>query len=110
MTESLGQRKTSGSIWINGESSGVEISEIKALPAGSVIEIKTSFKPIDLTLPAGTVVLGTARTEFGKIVTEFPVYLLDGGEAGRRAVRFETGKAGVTLKLETSADITIKNP
>jgi len=103
-------RKTAGSISIAGESSGIDVSQIRALPAGSQIDIKTSFMPIVLALPTGTPVQGTARTQYGKIVTGFPVYLLDGDEAGHKAVRFETGKNGVTLKLENTADITIKTP
>lgn len=101
-------RRTSGSITIAGESSSVNVEEIKALPPGSAIDIKTSFNPIQITLPAGIEVQGTAKTEFGKIITDIPVTLRDSGSAGGRAVSFGTGKGGVTLKLETSADITIR--
>jgi hypothetical protein len=73
-----------------------------------VIDIKTSFKPIVLILPAGIEVQGTARTNFGKITFDFPVTILDGGEFVGRAVKFETGKNAVVLKLETSAGITVK--
>ena len=100
-------RGTSGSISILGESSAVDIEGIKALPPGGVIDVKTSFKPIRVVLPAGTEVRGTARTESGKIITEFPVILRDPGKAGGRVVAFGTGKAGLTLKLETTEDITI---
>ena len=88
--------------------SPVDIEEIKALPLGSAIDIKTSFKPIQITLPAGIEVQGTARTEFGKIVTDIPVTLEDSGSAGGRSVTFRTGEGGLTLKLETTADITIR--
>lgn len=101
-------RKTSGSIAVRGESSAVEISQIEALPAGSRIEIKTSFKPITLSLPEGIGIQGTARTEFGKIEVDFPVYLLNTGDTERKAVKFDSGKPGVTLDLETSAGITVK--
>ena len=100
-------RGTSGSISILGESSAVDIEAIKALPPGGVIDVKTSFKPIRVVLPAGTEVQGTARTESGKIITEFPVILRDPGKAGGRVVAFGTGKAGLTLKLETTENITI---
>jgi DUF4097 and DUF4098 domain-containing protein YvlB len=101
-------RRTSGSITIAGESSSVDVEEIKALPPGSVIDIKTSFNPIQITLPAGIEVQGTARTEFGKIITDIPVYLRDSESASGRTVSFGTGKGGVRLKLETSADITVR--
>jgi hypothetical protein len=100
-------RGTSGSITVVGESSSVEIEAVKALPAGSLIDIKTSFKPIRLTLPAGTEIQGTAKTQFGKINTAIPVILKDSGAFEGQSVRFESGKGGITLTLETSADITI---
>jgi len=101
-------RRSSGSITIRSESGGVEVSEIKALPAGSVIEIKSTFNPITLTLPAGTEIQGTAKTDFGKISSDFPVILKDGVGFGEKSVTFESPKPGVTVRLEGSADITIR--
>jgi DUF4097 and DUF4098 domain-containing protein YvlB len=100
-------RRTSGSITIAGQASSVDVAEIKALPPGSAIDIKTSFNPIQITLPAGIEVQGTAKTGFGKIITDIPVQLRDSGRDSGRTVSFGTGKGGVTLKLETTADITI---
>jgi DUF4097 and DUF4098 domain-containing protein YvlB len=101
-------RRSSGSITIRSESGGVEVGEIKALPAGSVIEIKNTFNPITLTLPAGTEVQGTAKTDFGKISSDFPVILKDGMSFGQQAVTFESARPGVTVRLEGSADIKIR--
>jgi len=101
-------RRTSGPIKVNGEDASVDIAEIKALPPGSVIDVKTSFQPIRLTLPSGTEFRGTAKAEFGKVVTEIPVTLLDPGSPDGQAVSFGAGKGGVMLKLETTGDITIQ--
>jgi len=49
-----------------------------------------------------------ARTEFGKIITDIPVTLRDPGSASGQSVTFGTGKGGLTLKLETTANITIR--
>ncbi len=38
-------RRSSGSITIRSKSGGVEVDEIKAPPAGAVIEIKNTFNP-----------------------------------------------------------------
>lgn len=101
-------RRTSGPITVTAESSSVEIAEIKALPAGCVIDVQTSFRPIRITLPAGTEVQGTAKAGFGKVVSDIPVTLSDPGSLDGQVVSFGAGKGGVTLNLETSADITIK--
>jgi hypothetical protein len=101
-------RRTSGSITVVGESSAVEVGQIKALPAGSAVEIRTSFNPILISLPAGIQVQGTARTGFGKILTDFPVYLKEAVDVEGQSVSFGSDKPGVMLKLETSANITIK--
>ena len=101
-------RRSSGSITIRSESGGVEVGEIKAIPAGAVIEIKNTFNPITLTLPAGMEVQGTAKTDFGKISSDFPVILKDGVGFGQKSVAFESPKPGVTVRLEGSADITIR--
>jgi len=99
-------RQTSGSIRVRGESSSVEVSRIKNLPDGSVIDIRTTFKPILISFPAAAELKLTARTDFGKILSDFPVYLEDTDE--KKQIRLETGKGGVTVTLETSAGITIK--
>jgi len=101
-------RRTSGSITVTAESAPVEIAEIKALPSGSVIDVKTSFGPIRITLPAGAEFQGTAKAGFGKVITDIPVTLTDSGSFEGQVVSFGTGKGGVTLRLETTADITIK--
>ncbi len=101
-------RRTSGSIAIATESASVEIAEIKTLPAGSLVDVRTSFGPIRITLPAATEIQGMARAGFGKIVTDFPVTLADPSRLDGQVVNFGSGKGGVTLKLETTGDITVK--
>jgi hypothetical protein len=97
-------RQTSGSIRVVGDSSGVEVSQIRMLPKGSTIDIRTSFKPIMVAIPKDAEVAVSAKTEFGKIHSDYPVYL--GGEDNRPAVG--VGKGTIPVRLETSADITIK--
>ena len=101
-------RRSAGSIKVQAESSAVEIDEIKALPSGTVIEIRSTFNPITVTLPAGIEIQGTARSEFGTIRSDFPVLLKEPVGPGQKSVTFESGKPGVTLRLEGSADITIR--
>ena len=101
-------RRSSGSITVRSESGGVVVGEIKALPAGAVIEIKNTFNPITLTLPAGTEIQGTAKTDFGKISSDFPVILKDGVGFEQKSVTFESAKPDVVVRLEGSEDITIR--
>jgi hypothetical protein len=101
-------RRSSSSIKVQAESGAVDVDEIKTLPPGSLIEIKSSFNPITLTLPAGIEIQGTAKSEFGTIRSDFPVTLKEPVGPGQKSVTFESGKPGVTLRLEGSADITVR--
>jgi ethanolamine utilization microcompartment shell protein EutS len=101
-------KRTSGSIRIKGDSSAVEVSEIKGLPEVGLIDIRTSFKPIQISFPKDADVRLTARTEFGKIRSDFPVYLQETGDMKGRAVTLEVGKGTTIVRLETSSDISIK--
>jgi len=103
--------------------------DAERLPVASSHELGHCLTEAVESLPAATEVEGTAKTEFGKIVTDFPVFIRDtGGFEGRAVIfstreggvqnepetftfaniKFGTRKGGVWLKLETSADITIK--
>jgi DUF4097 and DUF4098 domain-containing protein YvlB len=101
-------RRVPAQITVVGESSPVDISQLKAPIAGGLISVRTSLSPITLTVPAGTGIQGSAKSEFGKIVTDFPVYLREARNEDSQTVEFGAGPGGLTLKLETSGPITIK--
>jgi DUF4097 and DUF4098 domain-containing protein YvlB len=114
-------RGTRGSVLVRSESSSVELSAIKSLPLGSVVDIRTSFNPITVTFPAGVEPKIMVRTEFGRVRSDFPVYIVDTG-LGEVSIesrdqkfpqtkqdRFEADKNAVVVRLETSsADVVIK--
>jgi DUF4097 and DUF4098 domain-containing protein YvlB len=101
-------RRTSGSIVVHGDSSPVEVDEIKSLPAGGRIEILTSYKPVTLTLPADAEVAIQAKSEYGKISSDFPVFL-SGTDPNTVSTKLaaKLGEATVLVRIETSADIRI---
>jgi len=104
-------RGTKGSVLARGESSSVELSAVKSLPPGSMVDIRTSYNPITVTLLAGVEPKITARTEFGRIRSDYPVYIADTGEGGVRteALDLSVPPNAVVVRLETSsADIVIK--
>jgi DUF4097 and DUF4098 domain-containing protein YvlB len=95
---------TSGSIDVRGSSSPIEVSNIRKLPEDARIDLVTTYKPITLTLPENADVAVSANSEYGKIRSDFPVYL-NGDEKG---ARLELGKASVTVHLKTSSNIILK--
>ena len=97
-------KKTAGSIIIKGSSSPIEISDMKQLPAGNRIDLKTTYKPITLTLIKDAPVAIHAKTKHGKIRSEYPVYLND----DEKSVRIEEGEQNIPVRIETSHNITIK--
>jgi DUF4097 and DUF4098 domain-containing protein YvlB len=97
-------RKTAGSISVRGNSSPIEVAEIQSIPRGGKVELITTYKPILLTLPEGVEAAISAVTRYGKIRSDFPVYLQDSD----KSIKIELGKGGVMVKLETTSDITIK--
>jgi hypothetical protein len=98
-------KNTSGSIDVHGDSSPIEVSRIEKLPAGSRINLFTTYKPVTLYLPASAAVKIFARTQYGKIRSDFPGYLND--EEGK-AVQMEQGNGNTLVRIETSADITLR--
>jgi hypothetical protein len=98
-------RQTSGSVVVRGSSSPIEVTQVKSLPAGSRIELITTYKPVVVEIPADADVAISASTQYGQIRSDFPVYLLD---KGTKSVEVELGKASITVRIETSGDITIR--
>jgi hypothetical protein len=85
---------------VNGNSSPIEIKNIDHLPVDGKIELTTTYKPIELNLPADSNVLITAYTTYGQVISDFPVFLK------AVPVKPEAGKTEIFIK--TSQDITIR--
>jgi hypothetical protein len=104
-------RGTPGSVLVRSESASVELVAVKSLPPGSVVDIRTSYNPITVTFPAGVEPRIWARTEYGRVRSDFPVYMMDTGQGGVGVAaggRTADPKA-VVVRLETSSgDIVIK--
>jgi hypothetical protein len=98
-------KNTTGSIHVRGDSSPIEVSDIRKLPEGSTIDLFTSYKPVTLDLPADANVKVVANTQYGKIRSDFPVYLT--GEDNNQ-VKIELGTGSSLVKVETSHDIIIR--
>lgn len=98
---------TRGSIQVHGDSSPIDVSDIRALPKGARIDLVTSYKPVTLVLPADADVKVLANTQYGKIRSDFPVYL-DSESGENKNVHFELGNASASVRVETSADIILK--
>ncbi len=101
-------RRVAGPITVAGESAGVAIEDVKCPPAGCLIDIRTTFRPIEVTLPAGAGVRGTARATFGRVLTDLPVTLMQSRELETQVVSFGEGEGGITLQLKTNGDITVR--
>ena len=101
-------RRTSGSIEVHGSSSRIEVDEIKSLPAGGRVELLTTYEPVKLTLPADAEVTIQAKSEYGKISSDFPVFL-SGTDPNTVSTKLaaKLGEATVLVRIETSADIRI---
>ena len=98
-------KQTMGSIVVKGSSSPIEITGIKKMPKDGGIELITTYKPITLHLPESADVILSAYTTYGKINSDFPVYLSSAKNAAPEAAE----KKGSTLvRLETSGNITVK--
>jgi DUF4097 and DUF4098 domain-containing protein YvlB len=100
-------KRTAGSIDVRGDSSPIEVSQVEKLPAGGQINLITTYKPVTLSLPAAAAVQISARTTYGKIRSDFPVYLNNDEEEGR-AVKLELGNGGTLVRIETSGDIVLR--
>jgi DUF4097 and DUF4098 domain-containing protein YvlB len=98
-------KNTSGSIEVRGDSSPIEVSSIDKLPAAGRVELYTTYKPVTLFLPASTSAKIFARTEYGKIRSDFPVYLNNTDE---KTATIDMGSGGAVVRIETTADIILR--
>jgi len=98
-------KRTSGSILVEGSSSPIEVTQIRNLPKDGKVELTTTYKPILLHLPRNTDAVISASTRYGKIISDFPVYLNQGDD---KNIRIELGEGKTQVSLKTSANITIK--
>jgi len=98
-------KRTSGSIVVQGSSSPIEVSQIKNLPSNAQVELITTYKPILLYVPKNPNVNISAYTRYGKISSDFPVYL---DEEDKNRIRIELGAGQTAVRLQTSGNITIK--
>ena len=90
--------RSSGSIDVQGSSSPIEVSDILSLPKDASIRLITSYKPVKVSLPKGTEVKAKLRSEYGKIQSDFPVYL----NADDKKL---STLAGIPVEIETSQNI-----
>lgn len=100
-------KRTAGSIDVRGDSSPIEVAQIEKLPAGSRINLMTTYKPVTLALPAAAAVQISAHSQYGKIRSDFPVYLNNDDDDGK-AVKLELGTGGAMVRVETSGDIILR--
>jgi hypothetical protein len=98
-------KQTMGSIVVKGSSSPIEITGIKKMPKDGRIELITTYKPITLHLPESADVILSAYTTYGKINSDFPVYLSSAKNAAPEAAE---KKGSTVVRLETSGNITVK--
>jgi hypothetical protein len=98
-------RQTSGSIVVSGSSSPIEVSSIKRLPADGEIELITTYKKIQLALPEDADVTISASTRYGRIRSDFPVYL---DSEDDKKIEVKLGKGRTMVRLETSGNIILK--
>ena len=88
---------------VNGSSSPIEVV-VDRIPEAGRIELNTSYKTIDLTMPASADIMLSAKTKYGKIRSDFPVYLMH----DEKRVEIRNGKGKFPVHVETSHNINIK--
>jgi len=98
-------KRTSGSIIVQDSSSPIEVTQIKNLPKEGQVELITTYKPILLHIPKSANVIISASTRYGKINSDFPVYL---DKEDKHKIRVELGNGQTAVNLKTSGNITIK--
>lgn len=98
-------KQTSGSIIVHGSSSPIEVSRIRKLPKDGKIELITTYKPILLYLPRNADVAVLADSRYGKIKSDFPVYIKD---KDKEQTQIEIGEGSTFIRLETSGNITLR--
>ena len=88
-----------------GSSSPIEVLDIRQLPKDGKIELITTYKSIDLSLPSDADVAVSARTRYGKITSDYPVYL---SGADMKTKEIQLGEGTIPVRLETTGNINIK--
>ena len=78
---------------------------VKILSKGGKVELIATYKPILLHLPRNADAVISAYSWYGKISSDFPVYLDEGDD---KKIRIELGEGKTEVSLKTSANITIK--
>jgi len=78
---------------------------VKNLSKGGKVEYITTYKPILLRIPKSANVIISASTRYGKINSDFPVYL---DKEDKNKIRVELGDGQTAVNLKTSGNITIK--
>lgn len=98
-------KRAASSIEVRGDSSRIEVSQIEKLPANGRINLFTTYKPVTQALPASAPAQISARTEYGKIRSDFPVYLND---SEGKTLKTAIGTGGTVVQIETSGDIVLR--
>ena len=99
-------KRTGGSIKVRGQNSSIEVYAIEKLPKESQIELITSYKPVTLSLPDAANVKISAYTSYGKIRSDYPVYLNE--DSNKQQARVELGDGSILVRIETSGNITLR--
>lgn len=98
-------RKTSGSIIVKGSSSPIEVTNIRNLPADARVDLSTTYKTIQLTLPKDVDATIAVTAGHSKISSEIPVLLID-KNGDMTQLTAEEGKT--LIRLKTSGQIVLK--
>ena len=98
-------RGTSGSIIVKGSSSPIEVTSINNLPADARIDLSTSYKTIQLTLPRDVDATIAVTAGHSKIDSELPVLLIDKNE---EMTQLTAGEGKILIRLKTSGQIVLK--
>ncbi|MCH6559897.1 hypothetical protein IH799_06020 [candidate division KSB1 bacterium] len=99
-------KRTGGSIKVRGQNSSIEVYAIEKLPKESQIELITSYKAVTLSLPEAANVTISAYTSYGKIRSDYPVYLNE--DSNKQQARVELGDGSTLVRIETSGNITLR--
>ena len=94
-------KNTSGSIKVKGGSSPIEISNVKHLPAQGFINLETTYKNINISLPKDSKVSIFTFSKYSKIESDFPVYINKENDDKKPL-------NGTIIKIKSSGRIIIK--
>ena len=94
-------KRSAGSIDVQGSSSPIEVSDILNLPPHSHIRLITTYKPVKLYVPDKADIKARVKTEYGKVRSDFPVYLSEDN------TKIDT-EGSTIVEIETSQDIILR--